>query len=103
MIESDTLLISDFMTVQELSTFIKKHNTYQAEEGKTDDIVMTLVMFCWFTTQPYFEELTDVNIRNIIKSNYLNIEENNHLIFGFYDDGIDETYDGMEDPSLLKH
>lgn len=102
MIESDTLLISDFMTVQELSTFVRKFNTYQAEEGKTDDIVMTLVMFCWFTAQPYFEDLTDVNMKDLIKSNYLKMEENNHLIFGFYDNGIDETYDGMEDLSLLR-
>lgn len=104
MIESDTLLVSDFMTVQELSTFIKKLNTYQAEEGKTDDIAMTLVMFCWFTNQPYFEDLTDINVRNLIKSNYLKVEENNHLVFGFYDNGINEARDGViEDLSLLKH
>jgi hypothetical protein len=102
MIESNTLLIHDFMTVQELSTFVKRHNTYIAEEGKTDDIVMTLVMFCWFTTQPYFEYLTDVNVRDLIKSNYLKAEENNHLIFGFYDDGINEIDGVIEDPTLLK-
>jgi hypothetical protein len=102
MIESNTLLIHDFMTVQELSTFVKRHNTYIAEEGKTDDIVMTLVMFCWFTTQLYFEYLTDVNVRDLIKSNYLKVEENNHLIFGFYDDGINEIDGVIEDSTLLK-
>jgi hypothetical protein len=103
MIESDTLIIYDFMTIQELSTFIKRQNTYQAEEGKTDDIVMTLVMFCWFATQPYFEDLTDINVRNLIKNNYLKVEDNNHLIFGFYDNGIDDTQDDViEDPSLLR-
>jgi hypothetical protein len=102
MIESDTLQVVDFMTVQELSTFVKRHFTYQAEDGKTDDIVMTLVMFCWFTTQPYFEELTDVNVRALIKSNYMKMEENNHLIFGFYDDGISCDYDITEDPTLWK-
>lgn len=103
MLESDTLLVTDFMTIQELSTFVKKSNSYQAEDGKTDDIVMTLVMFCWFASQPYFEDLTDVNVRDLIKSNYLKIEENNHLIFGFYDNGIDESYDGMEDLTLVRH
>jgi hypothetical protein len=102
MIESGTLVVTDFMTVQELSTFVKRHHTYQAEDGKTDDIVMTLVSFCWFTTQPYFEELTDVNVRALIKSNYMKMEENNHLIFGFYDDGIDYNDGVIEDPTLWK-
>lgn len=95
MIESDTIIINDFMTVQELSTFIKKSNSYQAELGKTDDIVMTLVLFAWFATQPFFEELTDTDVRALIRENYMRLEENNHLVFGFYDDGISDE-DGIE-------
>lgn len=90
LIESETLLIHDFTTVQELSTFIKKGVSYQAEDGKYDDTCMALLIFAWFTHQPYFQDITDENMRDLIKSNYLKTEENNHLIFGFYDDGIED-------------
>lgn len=66
LIENDILLIQDFETIQELSNFIKKNNSYQADKKKTDDIVMTLVMFAWLTDQPFFEELTNENIRSEI-------------------------------------
>jgi len=42
MIESDKLIISDFDTISELTTFAVKHNSYEAEEGSNDDLAMTL-------------------------------------------------------------
>lgn len=91
MIESDTLLTTDFMTVSELTTFIKKGNSFQAEEHKTDDIVMTLVIFSWFASQSYFEDVTNVNMRATIKENFARLEDQQHLVFGFYDDGTTQT------------
>jgi len=43
-IENNKLIIQDFETIDELSTFIVKGNSYQAEEGCHDDMVMGLVM-----------------------------------------------------------
>ena len=90
LIESDTLILYDFDSIAELTTFIKTRSSYQAESGKYDDICMTLLMFAWFTHQPYFEETTNESMREIIRGNYSKMEDNNHLIFGFYDDGIEE-------------
>ncbi len=90
LIESDTLILYDFDTIAELTTFIKTKSSYQAESGKYDDICMTLLMFAWFTHQPYFEETTNESMREIIKGNYSKMEDSNHLVFGFYDNGVDE-------------
>lgn len=58
LIENDVLLIKDENTIDELMVFSKEKNTYKAEEGKTDDIVMTLVMFGWLTSTQNFKSLT---------------------------------------------
>ena len=87
LIESNTLIIVDYNTINELAMFIKKGTSYEAERGKHDDIVMTLVMFAWLTNQEYFYDLTNLDTRVSMRENYLNNEEYNHLIFGFYSDG----------------
>jgi len=57
LIEHDKLEIVDYATLSELSTFIKVKNSFEAEIGRNDDIVMTLVLFAWMTTQDYFKDL----------------------------------------------
>lgn len=61
LIEQDQLLINDFNTIQELSTFSRKGVSFEAEPGCHDDLVMGLVLFGWLTSQPFFKELTDIN------------------------------------------
>ena len=95
LIESDSLIVHDFTTVQELTTFIRRGSSYQAENGKYDDTTMTLVMFAWFTHQPYFESVTDESMRDIIKSNYLRMEDADNMIFGFFNDGTEEFEEGV--------
>jgi len=63
MIESDKLLIHDVDIITELSTFVQKRNSYEAEEGYNDDLVMCLVIFGWVSNQEYFKELTNSDIR----------------------------------------
>jgi len=87
LIESDTLELVDYNTITELTMFIKKGTSYEAERGKHDDIVMTLVIFAWLTSQDYFYDLTNLDTRMSMRENYLNNEESNHLIFGFFSDG----------------
>lgn len=89
LIEQNQLIINDFETINELSTFIKVRNTYQAERGKHDDIVMTLVIFAWFANQSYFEDEIGINTGNQIRQK-LNEENNFNAFFGFFDDGISE-------------
>jgi len=89
LIESDSLMIQDFETVSELTTFIKKPNgKYAAEDNKFDDIVMSLVMFAWFTAQPNFEEYSNLEIRSTLRDN-LEKQEELRMAWGFFDDGTD--------------
>ena len=55
------MIINDQNTIHELSTFSRKGKSYEAEEGKHDDLVMGLVLFAWLTDQQYFKEITDIN------------------------------------------
>jgi hypothetical protein len=60
-IEQDQLRIYDKNTVDEFQRFSKKADSFQAEDGATDDLVMGLVLFAWVTGQNFFKESTDIN------------------------------------------
>ena len=61
LIEQNQFIINDHYTIEELSRFVRKLDTYKAEEGTHDDLVMPLVCFGWLTHQDYFKDLTDNN------------------------------------------
>ena len=63
LIEAQQLIIQDFDTISELSTFISNGTSFEASEGSHDDLVMTLVLFAWLTNQKFFSELTNTDIR----------------------------------------
>jgi len=63
LIENQKIIIQDFDTISELSTFIAKGGSFEAEDGSHDDLVMTLVLFSWMTNQSFFSELTNINIK----------------------------------------
>jgi hypothetical protein len=91
LLEEKKLNIFDAETIHEFSTFIEKGGTYVADEGEHDDLVMTLVLFGWLTTNQYFRELTDVNVRErVYKQQMLQIEDE-LTPFGFVDTGLEET------------
>lgn len=56
LIEKDKLVINHKGTIQELRTFSEKGVSWSAEEGFHDDLVMSLVIFGWLTTQEKFAE-----------------------------------------------
>jgi hypothetical protein len=63
MIEGQQLLFQDFHIIAELSTFINKRNSYEADDGGSDDLVMCLVLFAWMTNQTFFADLCNTNIK----------------------------------------
>jgi hypothetical protein len=63
LIEQQKLLVQDFDTISEFSTFIAKGSSFEAEEGSHDDMVMCLVLFAWCTNQQFFADLSNVNIK----------------------------------------
>jgi hypothetical protein len=61
LIEQNQLEIIDRHTIDEISKFSKKADSYQAELGATDDLMMCLVLFSWLTSQQFFKESTDID------------------------------------------
>ena len=91
MIEEDKLIFSDYEILSELTTFIQKHNSFEAEEGCNDDLAMCLVIYAWLVAQDYFKELTDQDVRKRIYDEQKNQIEQDMAPFGFISDGLDEN------------
>lgn len=88
LVEENRLLVQDIDTIQEISTFIENNKgSYGADEGYHDDLVMTLVLFGWLTTNPYFKDLNNINIRQDMYENRIKQIEDELTPFGFMDDG----------------
>lgn len=83
LIEQDKLLLEDFEIINELMSFVSKAQTYGAEDGHTDDLVMCLVLFSWLTRQPYFKELTNLDTRIALYKNEIKQLEDDLAPFGF--------------------
>ena len=90
LIEGDKLIINDFNMIEELSTFVRRGQSWQAEEGSNDDLVMCLVIFAWISNQRYFKELTDQDVRARMYEEQQNAIEQDMAPFGFKDDGLEE-------------
>jgi len=90
MIEENKLLFSDYDIMSELTTFIQKHNSFEAEEGCNDDLAMCLVIYAWLVAQDYFKELTDQDVRKRLYEEQKNQIEQDMSPFGFISDGMDD-------------
>jgi hypothetical protein len=101
LIESDRMIIQDFDVIKELFAFISKKNSFEAEVGYNDDLVMTLVLFGWLSTQPYFKDLSSLDIRKDVYKETIDKLEEEMTPFGFIDDGVDDSVpEKGEDGSL---
>ena len=87
LLEEKKLLIPDADVISEISTFIESKGSYAADEGYHDDLVMPLVLFGWLTSNPYFKEITDVNLREIMYRQKIKQIEEEMLPVGFINDG----------------
>ncbi len=91
LIEDDKLFVSDYDIISELTTFTQRHNSFQAEEGCNDDLVMCLVIFAWLVAQEYFKEMTNNDIRKRIYEEQKNQIDQDMAPFGFILNGLEET------------
>ena len=92
LIEEDKLIINDYDTIAELTTFIQKGQSFAAEEGCNDDLAMCLVIFSWMAMQPYFKEMHDNDVRQRIYDDQRDAIEQDMAPFGFVSDGLEEDY-----------
>jgi len=88
LIEQDQLILQDFATIQELSTFSRRGSSYEAESGCHDDLVMCLVLFAWVSDQQYFKEMTDIHTLRALRQRNEEEMMEDLLPFGFHDDGM---------------
>jgi len=89
MIEEDKLIFSDYEIISELTTFIQKHNSFEAEEGCNDDLAMCLVIYAWLVAQDYFKELTEQDVRKRLYEEQKNQIEQDMAPFGFVLTGME--------------
>jgi hypothetical protein len=89
LIEDDKLIVQDYDIISELTTFIQKHNSFEAEDGCNDDLAMCLVIFSWLVAQRYFKEMTENDVRKRIYEEQKNQIEQDMAPFGFILDGLD--------------
>lgn len=90
LVEQDQMIINDFQTIQELSTFSRKGLSYEAESGAHDDTVMCLVLFSWLTDQAFFKDMTDINTMARLKQKTEEELLEDLTPFGFHMDDLDE-------------
>jgi hypothetical protein len=88
LVEGDKMVINSFKIIQEMSTFAKRGQSWQAEDGANDDLMMCLVIFGWVSNQGYFKELTNQNARQQMYVEQQKLIEEDMAPFGFIDDGI---------------
>jgi hypothetical protein len=97
LIEQDQLIVNDFTTIKELSTFSRRGSSYEAESGAHDDMVMGLVLFAWITDQSFFRDITDINTMMKLRQKTEQDLMDDLTPFGFnmddmYDDGGASQY-----------
>ena len=88
LVEENKLLFTDYEIMSELTTFIQKNNSFEAEDGCNDDLAMCLVIYAWLVAQDYFKELTDQDVRKRLYEEQKNQIEQDMAPFGFMDDGL---------------
>ena len=89
LIESQKLITNDFETIRELSSFVSKAHSYEADVGCHDDLVMSMLLFAWLTSQPHFKDITDLDLRRRLLEEKMQALEEEVLPFGFINDAQD--------------
>ena len=90
LVEDSKLIVEDYDCINELSTFIVKGHSFEADEGCTDDLVACMFLFAWATDQTYFKELTDVDIRATMMREQQDALEQDMAPFGFVITGLED-------------
>ena len=90
LIEDNKLIIEDLDIISELSTYIVKGHSFEADDGCTDDLVACLFLFAWTSDQTYFKELTDMDVRQTMMREQQDALEQDMAPFGFIVTGLED-------------
>lgn len=97
LVEETKFLIWDADCINELSTFVERGGSFSADEGYHDDLAMCMVLFAWLTTNTFFKDLTNVDIREGLYNAEMRSIQTDLTPFGFVEDGLEpeaEVIDG---------
>ena len=94
LLEQGGLEICDADSILELSTFVPKGSSYEADKGYHDDMVMNLVMFGWFVSTDAFGDIDSTSLKEMLYQDRKSIEDD-LLDFGFHNTGQSSEYDSM--------
>lgn len=89
LVESNKLIIKDFDTISELTTFVATKESFAAEEGKNDDIVMSLVIFGWLVNQKVFKESIETDVRRVLEMEQIELMDDDYLPAPLISTGLD--------------
>ena len=95
LVEDNKIIVEDFDCINELSTFIVKGSSFEADDGCTDDLVACMFIFGWATDQTYFKELTNNDIRQQMFAEQQDQIEQDMAPFGFIVDGLEDENIGQ--------
>jgi len=90
LLESDKIIVEDFDCINELSTFIVKGSSFEADDGCNDDLVACMFIFGWATDQTYFKELTNNDVREQMFKDQQEQLEQDMAPFGFVVNGLED-------------
>jgi len=91
LLEQSKLTVKDANTIVEICTFEARGSSYEATGGNNDDLMMTLVMFGWFTSTQMFSGMTDIDVRSMLYEERMRAIEDDVLPFGFTDSATSQA------------
>jgi hypothetical protein len=94
LVEGNKLILNDFDTISELTTFVADKTSFKADDGHNDDLVMGLVMFAWASGQKYFKDIVNHDIRKQIQLENLNQLDDDTLPAPIIETGLERP--GLE-------
>ena len=90
LIEQNKIIVNDLNTIIEISTFIARGSSFEASDGNHDDLMMNLVMFGWFTITSFFQDMTGIELKNMLYEEKIRQMEDSVVPFGFIQNGLEE-------------
>ena len=96
LIEEQKFLLFDAECIRELSTFVERSGTFAADEGYLDDLAMCMVLFAWLSTNTFFKDLTNVDIRDNLYNSQMRMIENDLTPFGLVVNGQEPEAEVMD-------
>ena len=94
LVEEGKLVVHDEETIFELSTFVAKGKSWEADTGCHDDLVMGLVCFSWFAASTAFGDATDNDLRKMLYEQRMRDIDDDMLPAFEHHDAADDAEDG---------